>query len=75
MPTPPSPPMMHVIRVVWIDPDRVDVVVHDERRVDLPRLAAVDSEPHPDTTHIDAIGIVRVDADLTEVVRAEDCCC
>ena len=60
----------HVIGVRGIEPDGVDVVVDHERGIGGKGFAAVDRELHLHAAHVDALGILGIDAHLREVHRA-----
>src|SRR4029079_4661390 len=59
-----------VARRVWIDPHRVMVAVDHLIGICLEGLAAVDRHVQTDATHEETSGILRIDANLTEVHRA-----
>ena len=60
----------HVVGIARVDPDSMNVVVRHQRGIRLEVLSAIDRHMKADATHVDAIGVSRIDAHLTEVHRA-----
>ena len=60
----------HMIRVFRIDPDPVHIVMRHERGIGFEGASAIHRQVKTDASHVDAIGIHRIDAQLAEVHRA-----
>ena len=58
--------MIHVRR---IDPDRVDVIVRDERRIRFERAPRIETDVQADAAEVESVRRARIDADLAVVVR------
>ena len=59
----------HMVGVLRINPDRVHVVVRDQRGVCFKRASAIHRQMETHTRHVNAIGVYRIDTHLTEVHR------
>ena len=60
----------HMIGILRINPDAVHVVVRHERRVGFKGATAIHGEVQPHASHIDALRIHRINAQLTEIHRS-----
>ena len=60
----------HVIRVLRIDPDAMHVVVRHQGHIGFEGAAAIERQVQANATHVNAIGIHRIDAQLAEIHRA-----
>ena len=60
----------HMIGILRVDPDAMHVVVRHECRIGFKGAAAIHRQVQAHATHINAIGIHGIDAQLTEVHRA-----
>ena len=59
----------HVVGVLWVNPDRVNIVVRHQRRVGFKRRPTVNGHVQSNAAHVNAIFVHWVDAHLTEVHR------
>ena len=59
----------HVLGIVRIDPDRVDIIVDHERRTRFEGAPAVNAHLHLDAAHVETVRRSWIDANLAEVHR------
>ena len=60
----------HMIRVLRIDPDPVHIIMRHECGIGFERASAIHRQVKTDASHVEAIGIYRIDTQLAEVHRA-----